>query len=374
MPTMAGDLGSRRVLVVDDAADMRLVMHRVLTSRGYRVDAVATLDEARAMAPSEYDAVLIDMRLGPERGTTLITELVAADPGLASRCLLMSGGLEHVPPGVAGLAKPFLPDQLLDAVRALCAAGPESARNAVPEEAPSAPASSAATARETAAFAGPAVTLLGMSDLLRARERTAIVDALHDGPVQNLAAAILGLHLIRELLPTAQTELLDSVARQVSEAVTSLRGLMSWYPPRWPGEPPAETIRKQTSWLLAAPPSVDIRPPADGMGQEQAQFAAGIAELALFLASGSSASDGQPPNARIRVMETEQTMDIETTTSWASGDPRDAATRGGTDTAWRESLRGEMESALGADIDCAERPDGVQVRVSLHGTFGRRSA
>jgi CheY-like chemotaxis protein len=299
--TMAGDLDSRRVLVVDDAADLRLVIHRVLTSRGYHVDAVATLDEARAMAPCEYDAVLVDLRLGPERGTTLITELVAVDPGLASRCLLMTGGLEQVPPGVARLAKPFLPDQLLDAVRALCGAGPESAGNTVPEEAPSAPAPSAATARESAAFAGPAVTLLGLSDLLRARERTAIVDALHDGPVQNLAAAILGLHLIRELLPTAQTELLDSVASQVSEAITSLRGLMSCYPPRWPGEPLAETMRDQISWLLAAPPGVEICLPADGMSQEQ-------------------------------------TMGIE------------------------------------ADIDCAERPDGIGVRVSLHGTFGRRSA
>jgi CheY-like chemotaxis protein len=372
---MAGDLDSRRVLLVDDAADIRVVIRRVLMSRGYRVDAVATLDEARAMAPGEYDAILVDMRLGPERGTTLIAELMAADPGLASRCLLMGGSLEHVPPGVAGLAKPFLPGQLLDAVRALCgAAEPESAENAGLEEAPSAPASPAATARESAAFAAPAVTLLAMSDLLRARERAAIVDALHDGPVQDLAAAILGLHLIRERLPTAQTELLDSVARQVSQAAMSLRGLMSWYPPRWPGEPPAETIRKQTSWLLAAPPAVDIRPPPDGMSQEQGQFAASVAELALFLASGSAASDGQLPNARIRVLGTEQTLDIETTISWASGDPRDATARGGTDTAWCESLRDEMESALGADIDCSERPGEVEVRVSLHGTFGRGSA
>ena len=189
--------------------------------------------------------------------------------------------------------------------------------------------------------------------MLRERERAAVADALHDGPVQDLASALLGLHLIREQLPTAQTELLDSVVRQVGEAAASLRGLIGRLSPPWPGEPPAEIIRNQTAWLLAAPPVVDIRPPADGMSQKTARLAADVAELALFLASGAPASDGQLPNARIRVLET-----------GTDAGHRDHRQLGGrrsprrhasvsADTAWRESLRGEMESALGADIDFA---------------------
>jgi CheY-like chemotaxis protein len=365
-PGVMGNPDSPRVLVVDDAPDMRAAICRVLGPRGYRVDAVGTLAEARAMTPGEYDAVLVDMQLGSEQGTTLITELIAADPGLASRCLLMSGGILEVPAGVAALAKPFLPGQLLEAVRALC------------EMTPAAPA----PAPESTASAGPAVTPLGMSGLIRERERAAVGDALHDGPVQDLASALLGLHLIREQLPTTATELLDSVVRQISEAATSLRGLIGRLSPPWLGEPPAEIIRNQTAWLLATPPVVDIRPPADGMGQKTARLAADVAELALFLASGAPAAGGQLPNARIRVLETEPTLDIETTIGWAAGDLRDDAracadtvsadtVSAGTvsaDTAWRESLRGEMESALGADIDVARCPGELRVRVSLRGT------
>jgi hypothetical protein len=282
----------------------------------------------------------------------------------------MSGGPLGVHPDVAVLAKPFQPDQLLDAVRTLCGTEPATAGSAGPEELPSATAPLAATARELAASAGPGVTLLGMSGSLRAHERATVAETLHDGPVQGLASAILGLHLIRDQLPSNQTELLDSVARQVSEAATSLRGLIGRFSPRWLGERPAETIRNQTAWLLAAPPVVDIRSFADGMGQKTAQFAADIAELALFLASGSPTSDGQLPNARIRVLGTDETLAIETIISWAAGDPRDDDARDFADTAWRESLRGEMESALGADIDVARCPGELQVRVSLHGTFG----
>ena len=116
---MTDDANSPRVLVVDDARDMRAVIRRVLESGGYRVDAVGTLAEARAMTPGGYDVVLVDMRLGSEEGITLIEELATANPEAASRCLLMSGSLAYAPPGVATLAKPFRPDQLLDAVRAL---------------------------------------------------------------------------------------------------------------------------------------------------------------------------------------------------------------------------------------------------------------
>jgi hypothetical protein len=276
----------------------------------------------------------------------------------------MSGGPLDVPEGVAALAKPFLPDQLLEAVRPLCGTLPVAAASAGPQDGPSPAAPLAEPVPESAPSAGPAVTHLGLSGLLRERERAAVADALHDGPVQGLGSAVLGLHLVREQLPATQTEMLDSVARQVSEAATALRGLIGRLSPPWLGEPPADIIRNQTAWLLAAPPGVDIRPLADGISQKTARLAADVAELALFLGSGAPASDGQPPNARIRVRETEPTLEIETTISWAEGDPRDDASVFA-DTAWRESLRTKLESTLGADIDFARRPGELRVRVSL---------
>jgi CheY-like chemotaxis protein len=370
MPAVTGNPDPPRVLVVDDAADLRAAICRALRPRGYRVDAVGTLAEARAMSPGEYDVVLVDMRLGSEQGTTLIAELIAVDPGLASRCLLMSGGLLPVPAGVAALAKPFLPDQLLEAVQAICRPGP-AVPDAGPENGPPVPAPPAAPAGGSAASAGPAVTPLGISGFLRERERAAVADALHDGPVQDLASAVLGLHLIRQQLPSTGTELLDSVARQVSEAATALRALMGRLSPPWPGEPAADIISSQTGWLLAAPPLVDIRPAADGTSQKAARLAADVAELALFLASGAPAAGRQLPNARIRVLATEPALDIETTVRWAAGDPRDDDARVSADTAWRESLRGELESALGADIDFARCPGELRVRVSLRGASAR---
>jgi DNA-binding response OmpR family regulator len=370
VPAVMGNPHSPRVLVVDDAEEMRVTIRRLLVSRGYRVDAVGTLAEARAMTPGEYDAVIVDRRLGSEQGTTLIRELIAVDPGLASRCLLLSGSPLDVPSGVAALAKPFLPGQLLDAVGALCGTELAAAGNAGPEDGSGVPAPLSAPARESTASARPAVTSLGMSGLLRERERAAVADVLHDGPVQALASVVLGLHLIREQLPATQTQLVDSIAGQVSEAARSLRGLIGRLSPPWLGEPPAEIIGNQTAWLLAAPPVVDSRPPADGMSHKTARLAAEVAELALFLACGAPASDGQLPNARIRVLETEQTLDIETTITWAAGAPRDDDATISADTAWRESLSGEMESVLGADIDFTRRPGEVRVRVSLRGTFG----
>src|ERR1700728_3222560 len=106
VPAVRGNPDSPRILVVDDALDIRAAICRVLVSRGYRVDAVGTLAEARSMAPGEYDAVIVDRRGGSKQGTPLIWDVRAVDRGSESRCLLMSGSLQDVPSGVAALAKP----------------------------------------------------------------------------------------------------------------------------------------------------------------------------------------------------------------------------------------------------------------------------
>ena len=359
---MADDDDRLRVLVVDDAAAIRAVIRRVLTSGGYRVDEAGTLDEARAMAPGGYDAVLVDLHLGSQRGADLVEELVAADPGFASRCLVMSGNPAGIPPGVAALGKPFLPRQLLEAVRALHRPRPGAAGGAGTDGRESAPGPEQATG------IAPAQTLLDMATLLRERERGAFADALHAGPVQDLAVALMDLQLIRQQLPARQQELLDPVARQVGEAAMFLRELMRLNSPFWLEEtPPAETIRKRTGWLLAAPPAVTIRPSPEAMSEETARLVASVAELALFLVIDAAASSDPRPHARIGVSATAQGVDIEIIIDRAPRDRRLAPSDGDR----LGSLLDELGSALGADVYLRGDPDELRVAVSLRRPAGQ---
>ena len=111
---------AQRVLVVDDVAEMRILIRRALRTAGYEVDVAATLAEALGSDPAGYDAIVVDASLGSERGTDLIETLRSQDETIAARCLVITGGLVELLPGhIASLAKPFQLDELLDAVRAL---------------------------------------------------------------------------------------------------------------------------------------------------------------------------------------------------------------------------------------------------------------
>ena len=190
---MTEDREIPRVLVIDDAAEMRAVLRRTLATDGYRVDDAAAIAEARELDPYSYQAVIVDVRLGRERGDDFVRELVAAHPDMASRCLLITGGDPgDLPEGIPYLVKPFKPDQLRAAVSSLRGVG----EAAQPPAARPEPPTPAGPPGETAS-AGPGASLLALLRMLRARERQDLADRLHDGPVQDLAAALLGLHLLR---------------------------------------------------------------------------------------------------------------------------------------------------------------------------------
>jgi DNA-binding response OmpR family regulator len=117
-----GNVGAAatRALVVDDNALIRRLVSQVLADAGFVVDAVSTIDAALHLEPAGYHVLVIDVRLGAERGTDLVETLRRRDPLLPSRCLLMTGGLDDSLPGdVAVLVKPFDLDDLVAAVRSL---------------------------------------------------------------------------------------------------------------------------------------------------------------------------------------------------------------------------------------------------------------
>ena len=116
----AGATGGRRMLVVDDEPAMRAAVSAFLRSLGHDVQTAANGDEARAhLAKSEYDVVLLDLRMPDPGGETLYRELCQRDPRHASRVVFVTGDLQSdsaqrflTDAGRPVIGKPFQLDDL----------------------------------------------------------------------------------------------------------------------------------------------------------------------------------------------------------------------------------------------------------------------
>ena len=123
------DTAMRRILVVDDHADSREMLVRVLTRAGYAVEAAGTAAEARRICKGGMVNLLVaDITLPDGDGCTLMRELVAEcgqrgialsghAGGLAEQKSLAAGFSAHV-------AKPVSVAQLTEAVRRALAEHP----------------------------------------------------------------------------------------------------------------------------------------------------------------------------------------------------------------------------------------------------------
>jgi DNA-binding NtrC family response regulator len=111
------------VLVVDDEPAIRLLCRVNLELDGYRVLEASSLGEARTqLAAGGIALVLLDMRIGNERGDSLLGEL--RELGIPVVVVTGSAELdaEWASRANAVLGKPFAIDDLLDAVRTLAIA------------------------------------------------------------------------------------------------------------------------------------------------------------------------------------------------------------------------------------------------------------
>ena len=352
---------AQRVLVVDDLDEMRVLIRRALSANGYEVDVAGTLAEAQGMDLAGYDAVLVDAHLGSERGIELIETLRSQDPAAAGRCLILTGGATEIfPEGVPILAKPFQLSDLLAAVRALqqpaTVTKPGAAAD-VPADPDIQLSALVPRARSQPAVGQPQVLqMLSIVRRLRARERRGLIDFLHDGPIQELAAASMELQMMQRLVPPSPTPYVDSLLRQVDAASRSLRWLVDELWPFLPSETDlTEAIHQRTAWLLAAPATV-----ADDMrqgvpGAIEAPLMADIVELMLLASEAATAS----AQAHVAVHTDEQLIQIDLRLTSAQDDDAigDPATA-------RASLDG-LASALGASMqaDFAERE--WQVRLAV---------
>ena len=361
-----------RVLVVDDADAMRRAVRRVLCDSGYEVDVAGTLAEARGMHPGQYEAVLVDARLGDERGLDLVDELCSRDPAATGRCLLMTGGaIGLIPDGLAYLAKPFKPGELIDAVRALHQLGavPGAGRRprTRPGSGPSSPATAPAAipdASEPAAGTARGWKLLELTRRLRDRERGEQADFLHDGPLQDLTAATLDLHLMRRSAPAATAQSIDTVLRQLDIAARSLRWLVeAGGALRVPDTRLAVCLQQRTEWLLARPITVSTGPGPMGTDAVGVLAITDVVELMLL----AMADAGPCAQAHVAVRPERDLTRIELTITGAA---EDGQTLG--DPAAARALLAELASALlaDADIELGEEQWRAQITVCRPETGG----
>jgi len=115
----------KRVLVVDDDANVREMTARMLRAEGHEVLAASTLAEARAILDDDQvhlDALVTDVVLGGEQGTDLIAPCRKSRPEMR---IVVTSGYAPDPNasstvaagGAVFLAKPFGRDQLLRVLR-----------------------------------------------------------------------------------------------------------------------------------------------------------------------------------------------------------------------------------------------------------------
>ena len=115
------------ILVVDDAAFMRMRMSKILSTAGYAVlQAENGLDAIEQYRASRPDAVLMDITMPEMDGITALKQIIALDPGARVAMVTALGQQQIVLEAVKSGAKDFLVkpcegERVLAAVSKLCA-------------------------------------------------------------------------------------------------------------------------------------------------------------------------------------------------------------------------------------------------------------
>ena len=107
------------MLVVDDDADLRLVIKTALDHAGYDVETAANGQKALELCElRDPDVILVDSEMPVLSGRAFVSAYQAL-PTANARIIVMSGDAENAArtvPGELGLSKPFSMDEVLVAV------------------------------------------------------------------------------------------------------------------------------------------------------------------------------------------------------------------------------------------------------------------
>lgn len=109
----------RRALVIDDDAAIRILVTRILSRRGFLVDAAADGAEAiEDLLTHDYDLVTLDLMMPRIDGYGVVKYLQEHKPELFSRLIVMTAFSPHAleticPPVLRIIHKPFEIDELV---------------------------------------------------------------------------------------------------------------------------------------------------------------------------------------------------------------------------------------------------------------------
>ncbi len=314
-----------RVLVVDDVAAIRALVRRALGGSDCAVDVAATLDQARSTHPAAYDVLLIDAHLGPELGTDLIAEVTAEDPAAARRCVVMTGDPTiEIPAGTAVLTKPFEIATLIEAVRAV----------PVAVSAPTAPAPHAHATYPAPRRAAPDVgsgllgwaepartrQLISLIHRLRAHDLGEVAEELHNGPAQDLCAAMLALELASRSAPADLRDRLQEILGSITSAAASLRRLSEARAQVLTGRANlAEALRQQTTLMLGQPAEVETDDGTVPVESDEAAAIVTVVELLLTVVAPRRVP------AQVTVTSDESVMAIDLAIRYEAADGLDAS-------------------------------------------------
>jgi hypothetical protein len=184
--------------------------------------------------------------------------------------------------------------------------------------------------------------LLDMVRRLRGRERGYLASLLHDGPIQELAAATLELGEVHR----AASDEPDDIARQVHAAGRALCRIQDelWPFPR-PGSGLVETLKQRTAWLLATPLAVAADEGAAELPDADVQAVADVAELILTGLGDAEAWDR--PIVAVRADPEQIFLELNMTPATGREPEDDSATVG----AWLHRLAAAIQVRADAALD-----------------------
>ncbi len=210
----------------------------------------------------------------------------------------------------------------------------------------------------------PAWRLLAITRRLRARQRDELVDFLHDGPLQDLAAATLALHMMRRSASPDAAQSFDEVLRQLDMASGSLRWLVDG---NWPFLQPedrlASSLQRRTAWLLATPITLDTGERRPGLQASVVPAIVDIVELMLL----GIVDAGLRARAHVAVLSDVHMIQIELTLTGVADDVQPIG-EPATARAWLDELASALQA--GAQVEPGEREWRARITLRTHGTGG----
>jgi CheY-like chemotaxis protein len=123
LPRMATAVPRRSVLVVEDDEDIRAAIAEILEGEGYEVTIAANGSEAldELLHMPRPCLILLDLMMPVMNGHEFLARLREVPRMQAVPVLVLTAVSTEAPPGARGLLrKPFIVEELLDAVQTLC--------------------------------------------------------------------------------------------------------------------------------------------------------------------------------------------------------------------------------------------------------------